>query len=120
MILMLFPGGELEPRESDSEHPWPYRKMVWETSDGKEWHHPGLASQHQTELDREVTEGTEGTFNPWYLIKTPEGHGSAGCARTPDELEAIRRGIEMVPGYKFYSGFTSEEDLQVFRGKLGV
>ena len=61
-LMSLFPLGELVAREDvNPDHPWPLRKLKWETSDGREWSYPGLANSHQRELDREGTTGGEGS-----------------------------------------------------------
>ena len=61
-LMSLFPHGELVVREDvNLDHPWPLRKLKWETSDGREWSHLDLANDHQRELDREGTTGGEGS-----------------------------------------------------------
>lgn len=61
-LMSLFPHGELVVRAgANPDHPWPLRKLKWETSDGREWSHPGTANVHQRELDREGTTGGEGS-----------------------------------------------------------
>jgi len=119
-VMMLFPGGELVPRGSVGDGPWPFRQVAWETSDGQTWPDPAQAMRRQSELDRDVTKGNEGQINLWYFIVAPEDHVIVGKARTQDDFDCIRRGIEVATGYKFYGGFASPEDLQVLRDKLGV
>lgn len=61
-LMSLFPFGELVAREdANPDHPWPLRKLKWETSDGREWSRPDLANTHQHRLDREGTTGGEGS-----------------------------------------------------------
>jgi hypothetical protein len=118
-LMHLFPNGELVPREEGSDSVWPCRKVVWETADGKEWHHPDLANDHQRSLDREVTVGSEGAFNPWYVIESPGKMATVGEARTPEEINGFREGLAKVPDHHVYSGFDTEQQAHTFVRKKG-
>jgi len=56
----------------------------------------------------------------WYLIEAPSGPASIGFVTRDIDKAAIIRGLAVVDGYTFWSGFMSEEAVRDFAAQKGL